>query len=125
MYPDQMSTFKLPTLFTVFSNQLIVIKEAMTYTLQANDSQFLIFTDSKRAVVAIQDPLITSRIVQEIQTLSTETHSNQKDVSTVWVPSHQGIPGNEQGDKMANGAAALPAYDADILTQHWTCEGAA
>jgi ribonuclease HI len=120
VYPDRISTFKLPTLFTVFSNELTAIKEAMTYILQANGSQLLIFTDSKSAVVEIQDPFTTNKIVQEVQILSTELHSNQTDVSTVRILSHRGTPGNEQADKMATVAAALPTYDADILTPHWT-----
>jgi hypothetical protein len=38
IYHDQISTFKLPTLFTVLSNELTAIKETIMYILQANDS---------------------------------------------------------------------------------------
>jgi hypothetical protein len=90
----------------------------MTFILQANDLQFFIFTDSKSAVVAFQDPLSTNKTVQEIQILSTETRSKQKHVSTACIPTHQGTSGNEQADKMAKEAAALPTYYADILIPH-------
>jgi hypothetical protein len=108
----------LPTSFTLFSNEQTAIKEAMTYVLQANDSVFFIFTDSKSLVVAIQDPLTAKMIVQEIQMLRTETHSNQKDVSVVWVPPRQGIQGNGHADRMDEEAAGLPTHGADVPTPH-------
>jgi hypothetical protein len=74
VYPDLISTFKLPTLFTVFSNELTAIKEAMTYILQANGSQLLIFTDLKSAVVEIQDPFTTNNNEQDFARSSNTKH---------------------------------------------------
>jgi ribonuclease HI len=92
----------------------------VTYILQANDSQLLIHIDSKSAVVGIQGPLRTNKFVQEVKVLSTEILSNQKDVSILWIPSHQGVPGSERTNKMAEEAAALPTYGAHVQTLHWT-----
>jgi hypothetical protein len=45
----------MPVFFTVFSSEITAIKEAMTYILDAKDSQFSILHDTKNAALAIQD----------------------------------------------------------------------
>jgi hypothetical protein len=67
-YPDQIPTFKLTTLLVVISNEHTAVKEAMTYILQANDSQFFIFIDLKSAVLAIQNLLTTSKTARNSNT---------------------------------------------------------
>jgi hypothetical protein len=108
----------LTLFFTIFSNEITAIKETMTYILQASDLQFSIVTDSKSTVVAIRGPLTTNEIVQEIQSLSTAMHNNHEGVSLVWIPSRQGMPGNEKMDRTAKEASALTTHVADLLTPH-------
>lgn len=48
--------------------------------------------------------MITNKSIQDIHRAITKLLENEKDVSIVWVSSHQGITGNEKADEAAKKA---------------------
>ena len=63
-----------------------------------------ICTDSESAIKAVSSPLVTSRSVWECKTNLNDLGKRNK-VTLMWVPSHQGIPGNEKADALAGSGA--------------------
>ena len=99
IYPNHTMLYKLPSYFTIFSCELFAIKEAFLNILQSKEyTYYLIFTDSLSAVTAIQDRSTHNCLVQEIQILYSEAIRTKKAVILAWIPSHVGIPGNDQAD---------------------------
>jgi ribonuclease HI len=71
------------------------------------NKRILIFSDSQVALKALSGPKVTSKLVAEcLDALFVLASLNE--VTLIWVPGHQGIPGNEQADKLARQALAMP-----------------
>jgi ribonuclease HI len=69
--------------------------------------QILIFSDSRAALKALSSPKVNSELVAEcLEALSALASTNE--VTLAWVPGHCGIPGNEEADKLARQASAMP-----------------
>jgi hypothetical protein len=74
------------------------------------NKRILIFSDSQAALRALSGPKVTSELVVEcLNALSTLAGRNE--VTLVWVPGHCGIRGNEEADKLARQASAMPLTD--------------
>jgi len=71
------------------------------------NKRILIFSDSQAALKVPSNPKVTSGLVAEcLGALSALASLNE--VTLAWVPGHRGIPGNEEADKLARQASALP-----------------
>jgi len=71
------------------------------------NKRILIFSDSQAALKALGGPKVTSGLVAEcLDALSALASLNR--VTLAWVPRHRGISGNEEADKLARQASAMP-----------------
>lgn len=91
---------RLPNEFSIFSAELQAIKEAITEGITRYEGHNLvIFTDSLSAEFAIKDIYSANPIVQQIHQISSSYSSSK--IHIYWIPSHMGIFGNEEADKLA------------------------
>jgi ribonuclease HI len=96
---------RLPPSSSIFTTELYAIFMTLSY-LSTFQGQFIILTDSLSSVRALQSISRSSHyLVFKIAELLT---CQSPSVVLEWVPSHQGIPGNENADAQASLACQLP-----------------
>lgn len=112
--PTEDLRYPLPPHFSIFSCEAYAILKALEYIKNSADSDFTICSDSNAAITAIQNPKsknnLISRIQEEIDTISNKT------ILLLWVPSHQGIVGNELADRAAKIASSMPIQQNQIAS---------
>lgn len=67
---------------------------------ELSDKDIFICTDSQTAIEAVSSPVVGSRSVYDCKVRLNEL-SNLNRVTLLWVPGHEGIPGNEKADELA------------------------
>ncbi|XP_076547925.1 ribonuclease H1-like [Osmia lignaria lignaria] len=96
---------------SVFTAECLAISRALDLARNHPDMAFTIFTDSLSCILAIQNPV------------NCQTHSYAREISNkinsfggvslphkprlVWIPSHNGLTGNEEADKLAKRATEV------------------
>ncbi|KAJ4446505.1 hypothetical protein ANN_13201 [Periplaneta americana] len=111
VYPDHTMLYTLPSLYSVFTCELYAIKKALEYILETEtDKSYLLHTDSQSSLQALQDIFSTNALIQEIHQLLTDLMKQGRKITLIWIPSHQGIPGNETVDAAAKEATRLPLH---------------
>jgi hypothetical protein len=102
---------------SVFAGELAAIRLAFEYVSQlskaSGQARFTIFSDSLSAIKTVQKGHCTSRPKLFHQLLEVISKSNAK-TTLVWVPSHIGIHGNEQADRLANAAIQSSSVELEI-----------
>ena len=88
---------------SIYSAEVIAIDLAMNIIANHKSSKFIIYSDSKSVLQALQSknsssPLIT-RLLDKMNVLS-----KNNSIIITWIPSHIGIQGNERADKAAKKA---------------------
>ena len=91
---------RLPNEASIYSAETTAIDLAMNIIANHKASKFIIYTDSKSVLLALQNrdtssPLIT-KLLNKLNTLS-----KNNNIIFTWIPSHIGIQGNEKADKAA------------------------
>ena len=93
---------RLPNESSIYSAEAIAIDLAMNIIANHKSSKFIIYSDSKSVLQALQSkdstPLIT-RLLDKMNTLS-----KNNSIILIWIPRHIGIQGNERADKAAKKA---------------------
>ena len=74
-------------------------------------------TDSLTSINAITNTSTTKKheVIQMVQETYTELTNDHKQITITWIPSHQGIEGNEKADSLAKEATT---EEANILIPH-------
>ena len=90
----------LPNESSIYSAEVIAINLAMDIIANHKSSKFIIYSDSKSVLQALQSknsstPLIT-RLLNKMNTLS-----KNNSIILTWIPSHIGIQGNDRADRAA------------------------
>ena len=107
--PNRSYYFPLGKFVTVFQTEIYAILQCAYENIRRayKKKRILICSDSQAALKALGSPKVTSRLVAEcLDALFALSSLNE--VTLVWVPGHQGILGNEQADKFARQASAMP-----------------
>lgn len=110
----QTKCFKLDTQCSVFTAECYAIYRALLYVHCVNRSEFLVVSDSKSCLLALNSTYINYKlnyILFDIKKVILELKTTGKIVRFKWVPSHCGISGNEVVDKATRGN-----YDANHTT---------
>ena len=97
---------RLPNEASIYSAETTAIDLAMNIIANHKASKFIIYTDSKSVLLALQNrdtssPLIT-KLLNKLNTLS-----KNNNIIFTWIPSHIGIQGNEKADKAAKKALQI------------------
>lgn len=99
--------YKLPDVTSIYTAELIAIREAMKYALQHHKSHFVIFTDSKSSVDKLKNIKISAElhnIIVDILTIHEQLYINKKLIVVSWIKGHSGIRNNEIVDQLAKAA---------------------
>lgn len=103
-------SFRLPDLSSIFSAEAMAIIFALnkieeySQNILVQVDSFRIFSDSEstlKAVCSIQGLNYESPLICEIRCKILDLKEKGIEVELFWIPSHVGIQGNEQADKMA------------------------
>jgi ribonuclease HI len=98
------------SLSTVFSAEVMAILRCTKLLLTKNLTRrrIHICSDSRAAIAALAKTTTESSLVWEcLQVLEKLSKTNK--VTLMWIPGHQGIPGNEEADRLAKeGAVEIP-----------------
>jgi ribonuclease HI len=76
------------------------------------NKRILIISDSQAALKAFDGPKVTSELVAECLNALTAL-AGLNEVILVWVPGYSGILGNEETDRLARRASAMPLHGAE------------
>ena len=98
VFQNQELSKGLPNESSIYSAKAIAIDLAMNIIANHKSSKFIIYSDSKSVLQALQSedsltPLIT-RLLDKMNTLS-----RNNSIILTWIPSHIGIQGNVRADK--------------------------
>ena len=91
---------------TVFQSEVIAIDQTARFIEERDirGRNINIVTDSQAALMALRNPISTSKIINECkEALSLISINNQ--ISLQWIRGHTGHPGNEAADKLAKEGA--------------------
>ncbi|CAH1991366.1 unnamed protein product [Acanthoscelides obtectus] len=107
----------LPQHCSVYTGELTAIKEALNLARTTTDANFLVVTDSLSALEGMKQLYPRNCILRGIKDMLRLLYNDKKRIKFLWVPSHTGIPGNEEADKEAS-RAAVPSSRSVIRTPY-------
>lgn len=108
----------LPAEASIATAELRAILEALRMIKGRTDTSFVICSDSRSVLEMIGSVLYAHDILlEEVLGLLHEL-SGSKSISFLWIPSHSGIPGNEEVDKLAV-SANQPVRTEDSLVSRF------
>ena len=104
--------YRLPNNATIFTAELKAIDLALTYIIPHRHERFLIFSDSRSSLQALEGDDWQNPLVREIkEKLHHIQNDLRKNIIFVWIPSHIGIKGNEKADASAKAALNKDVQD--------------
>jgi len=120
--PNRSFIFPLGKFATVFQTEVYAILQCACENIRRayKNKQILIFSDSQAALKALSSLKVTSGLVAEcLDALSALASLNE--VTLIWVLGHCGILGNEEADKLARQASAMPLFGSELALGICTC----
>ena len=105
VYADNTIKRSLPEHASVFTAELSAINEALEVIRRdASAAEFVIYSDSRSALEAIDKFYPINHIVCQIQEKAHTIIEQGKQIMICWIPAHVGISGNEKADRAAKEA---------------------
>ena len=104
VFPDFTIKRRLHNCASVFTAELYAILLALKFLVTLSENSFVIVSDSRSALLAIEAYNSKHPLIMEIQQWLHLIFSKHKKVEFCWVPSHIGIPTNELADTHAKAA---------------------
>jgi len=101
-------TVRLPDKASIFRAELYAISLAMDFIRHSKDSRFIVFSDSKSSLEALNGFRIELNLVLKIIKDCTSLIKAGKVIEFCWISSHVNIKGNERADTAAKAALCLP-----------------
>jgi len=95
---------RLPDGCSIFTAELQAILLALLAVKESHRKKFIICSDSKSALQALNKMKMNIPLVSKSLKLLWELRARQVDITFVWIPSHVGIGGNEAADREAKKA---------------------
>ncbi|XP_008483690.1 uncharacterized protein LOC103520381 [Diaphorina citri] len=93
---------KLHKMSSSFTAEAFAMEFCLSHLIKNNvTGNIIIFTDSKSLLAAMQQDVPKNVIIHNIQELSHCILSKGNQITITWIPSHCGIPGNEEVDLAA------------------------
>ena len=107
--PNRSFIFPLGKFATVFQTVVHAILQCACENIRRayKNKRIIIFSDSQASLKALSSPKVTSGLVAECLDALFALASLNK-VTLIWVPGHCCILGNEEADKLARQASAMP-----------------
>lgn len=102
-------------LASIYTAECIALNEACDIALQNTDKNVIILTDSLSALQKLKNlnfDIKSNSYIYEIKNKAIEfskLSTNNSKIKLIWIPSHIGISGNEQADKIAKIATNNPS----------------
>ncbi|XP_076626788.1 uncharacterized protein LOC143344536 [Colletes latitarsis] len=107
----------LPKATSIFTAKAYAIFETLKHASINNLKNVAIFSDSLSVIKDLETTNSNNshEIITKIQETYTELDKNSNtDINIIWVPSHQGITGNEEADVAAKDATTLPPTEITV-----------
>ena len=104
--------FRLPDNATILTAELTAIQKALEYIKTSTHDAVRIYTDSLGAIQEIERGDSTN-LTKTISTLITEMNIQGQTCEIHWLPSHVGIEGNEEADRLAKDSLDLAEVTID------------
>ena len=101
IFPEKILASKLPAMASVFTAELRAILLALAYMLRLPNPNYVLYSDSKSALIAVNNSFSPLPLVREIHWWIRLLSSRGKSVLFCWTPAHVGIKGNESADREA------------------------
>lgn len=107
IFPAKVYSQKLPYGTSIYTAELLAIREALQYISKFSIKTSIIFTDSLSALQSLESQKLHQSLILSILTIIHHLHLKNYDVVFCWIPSHIGITGNEKADHAAKSALNL------------------
>ena len=101
-------SFKLQDGISIYTAELVAIREAISYVRTKRIAKALICTDSMSAIKALQNRIEGHPILEDILELNHNNVCAGLECTVVWIPGHSGIAGNVRADYWARKAHDKP-----------------
>ena len=101
-------SFRLQEGLSIYTAELVAIREAMKYVRTNGWRKALICTDSLSAVKALKTSYTDHPVLQDILDINHDLVCAEYECTLVWIPGHSGIAGNVRADYWARKAHEKP-----------------
>lgn len=106
-------SFKLNSISSIFTAELHGIQMALLEIANRSSTDVLLCTDSLSAVKYLKKNVVSHPIAVEILKY---VNSKSSTITIMWIPSHSGIKGNNEADRIAKQASTNSSIDENHVT---------
>jgi ribonuclease HI len=104
---------RIPDISSIFTAELTAIYMAVKIARDSDNEKFVICSDSKSALQALENKRVETPLVKDI-IMTLTTMDNNKEIVFCWLPSHVDIRGNETADFYAKKALNQDVTDYSV-----------
>ena len=107
---DKQAMLSINKRASIFTAECAAINEALNIALDNKDKNIVIISDSLSAIESLNHPSFnaqTNPLIFEIRKKVHKFNNSDTYIKLLWVPSHQGLTGNENVDKLAKSATLI------------------